>query len=643
MVEERLKLEPEVQSIFDCIDKGKNFLLSGGAGSGKTYSLIQVISQAIRENPTAKIACMTYTNAAVKEIDSRFNNENLYVSTIHDFLWDNIKTFQKELKLSLVSLTNDENVKIPKKQDADIVFEDFTGIDIKYKEYTSIKDGIISHDEVLILSEHMFKTYQKLCDILKDKYKFIFVDEYQDTSPYVVKIVLDHTKKSHKKNIIGFFGDSMQSIYENSVGDLKDYVASDDAMEIKKSQNRRNPRFVYELANKLRSDGITQGPSEDSAAPNMLEGNVKDGNISFYYSKTENKLDQLKESLNWNWDSKETKELNLTHNLIAPRAGFENLMQIYDGDKILDYRNRIKKYIKDKNVTDDFSGFTFGQVIEKLLDGKTMDAQKKPVLPTKGMQEYIDQHKEQFENAKNYPYDLFAKIYIDKDSLIDDKKDNEDDLSKPGTQRDNLIKHLFKIQVNIQLYADQKYNEFLRKTEFKIVSIESKKKLKDIIDNFQKMSDKKIEEVIEYADANGICKIDDKLKDFKETKKYIYDQVVQLKFSEFEKLYNYLEGYAPFSTQHKIKGAQFDNVLIVLDNGNWSNYNFEYLLNPKIFDTLTTAKKGTHPKILERTQKIFYVCCTRTKENLAVYYHAPSQEIVDTAKLWFGEANVVEV
>ena len=40
MVEGRLSLEPEVQEIFQSIDDGRNFLLSGGAGSGKTYSLV---------------------------------------------------------------------------------------------------------------------------------------------------------------------------------------------------------------------------------------------------------------------------------------------------------------------------------------------------------------------------------------------------------------------------------------------------------------------------------------------------------------------------------------------------------------------------------------------------------------------------
>ena len=71
MVEERLELE--VKQIFECVKYKKNFLLSGGAGSGKTYSLVQVIRKAINDNPLAKVSCVTYTNAAVKEITERVN------------------------------------------------------------------------------------------------------------------------------------------------------------------------------------------------------------------------------------------------------------------------------------------------------------------------------------------------------------------------------------------------------------------------------------------------------------------------------------------------------------------------------------------------------------------------------------------
>ena len=93
MAEERLK--DESAQITEYIQQGHNFLLSGGAGSGKTYTLVEVVRWIIENYPSSLVACITYTNAAVKEIAQRVNHENLRVSTIHDFLWDNIKNYQK--------------------------------------------------------------------------------------------------------------------------------------------------------------------------------------------------------------------------------------------------------------------------------------------------------------------------------------------------------------------------------------------------------------------------------------------------------------------------------------------------------------------------------------------------------------------
>ena len=100
-----------------------------------------------------------------------------------------------------------------------------------------------------------------------DRYKFIYIDEYQDTSPLVVELFLSHLSKSNRQSTIGFFGDSMQAIYEDTIGDLKDYVSSGQVIEIKKEQNRRNPQLVINLANRLRTDGLIQTPSSDSFRP----------------------------------------------------------------------------------------------------------------------------------------------------------------------------------------------------------------------------------------------------------------------------------------------------------------------------------------------------------------------------------------
>lgn len=646
MAEERLinEIEDEFHQIMELVYSGENFLLSGGAGSGKTYSLVQVIKQVIADFPTAKVACMTYTNAAVREIEERVNHKNLNVSTIHDFLWDNIKHFQKELKQALIVLLNDENVQQIKIDDIANVPSDYYDnrtdpISIQYKEYLKLKDGIISHDEILLVSEYMFHKYPKLCDIVKDKYKFILIDEYQDTHSEVVKILLEYFPRTPKKCIVGFFGDAMQAIYDDGIGNIDLYKGDSDGQvkEVKKVQNRRNPKTVITLANRLRTDGIIQEPSNDISAPNMVDGIPKEGNILFLYSENDdNSIIKrfLSERYAWNFnDINETKELNLTHNLIADKAGFRSLMDIYDKDLILAFNKRIKNYIKENNILLDFSEKTFGEVIDILQHGKSGRELNK-VQPTHNMKLFIDANPDLYSFALNYNFDKLSKIYVDKDQLLDDKKQSDDDDKKKGSKRDSLIRHLFKIQRNIELYKNRQYNDFLRKTDYPMIrTIADKRILRDNIENLINVGNKTIEEVINDAHEMHICLIDEKLERFKLEKEYIYNRVKSIKYSEFQKLYEYLEGKTPFSTQHKTKGAEFNNVLVVLDNGGWNNYNFESVF----------VDNGKSETIKSRSLKIFYVCCTRAKENLAVFYHKPSANVIAKAQEWFGKDNVIRL
>lgn len=646
MAEERLinEIEDEFHQIMELVYSGENFLLSGGAGSGKTYSLVQVIKQVIADFPTAKVACMTYTNAAVREIEERVNHKNLNVSTIHDFLWDNIKHFQKELKQALIVLLNDENVQQIKIDDIANVPSDYYDnrtdpISIQYKEYLKLKDGIISHDEILLVSEYMFHKYPKLCDIVKDKYKFILIDEYQDTHSEVVKILLEYFPRTPKKCIVGFFGDAMQAIYDDGIGNIDLYKGDSDGQvkEVKKVQNRRNPKTVITLANRLRTDGIIQEPSNDISAPNMVDGIPKEGSILFLYSENDdNSIIKrfLSEHYAWNFnDINETKELNLTHNLIADKAGFRSLMDIYDKDLILAFNKRIKNYIKENNILLDFSEKTFGEVIDILQHGKSGRELNK-VQPTHNMQLFIDANPDLYSFALNYNFDKLSKIYVDKDQLLYDKKQSDDDDKKKGSKRDSLIRHLFKIQRNIELYKNRQYNDFLRKTDYPMIrTIADKRILRDNIENLINVGNKTIEEVINDAHEMHICLIDEKLERFKLEKEYIYNRVKSIKYSEFQKLYEYLEGKTPFSTQHKTKGAEFNNVLVVLDNGGWNNYNFESVF----------VDNGKSETIKSRSLKIFYVCCTRAKENLAVFYHKPSANVIAKAQEWFGKDNVIRL
>lgn len=628
MDQAQLNLEPEVMAIAEHIAGGRNFLLSGGAGSGKTYSLVRVIGELLRTDPSATIACITYTNAAVHEIEARISDRRLSVSTIHDFLWASIGTYQSELKTTLFDLLRGDEPKI-KPGSTEVSPAMFDGKTIHYKEYVSLRDGIISHDEIVVVARRMFEKHTKLRDIVRDRFRYILVDEYQDTAPQVVDILLDFLPLSEKRGVSGFFGDSMQSIYDDGVGHIRDRVAAGQVAEVKKEQNRRNPRLVFELANKLRDDGIVQQASEDLTAPNMANGQVREGTIRFLYGTAGvTKLQDVRDRLGWDFSNVlQTKELNLTHNLIAPQAGFGDLMAIYDKDMVIAFRKRIVDYIKKNHALADFDAMTFGDVLDQLQVGKDEKAAK-AVKPTPGMQEFIDLHPELLADAKARNFLKFRRMYVDKDLLIDDKKQSPEELARKGSKRCDFVRHVFKIQELVHLYNQGLYNDFLRKTEFKLTRATDKSRLKEHIEAIGAMAACPVLEVIEYAAANRLCRLDDRYKAFLEDKPYLFERVKSITYSSFQSLYEYVEGRTGYSTQHKIKGREFDQVLVVMDDGNWGNYNFSYLFENEGKDT-----------VIARTRKLFYVCCTRAKDSLAVYWESPSAKVLEQAQAWFGPEN----
>jgi len=604
--------EEELETIFHHIQEKNNFLLSGGAGSGKTYTLIQVLNNIYKQDPSTQVACITFTNVAVNEIKERAPYKTLKVSTIHDFLWETISSFQKNIKDALVGLVQNGTISYDQGEELEAKLADK---EIKYKEWRRINEGVISHEEVIAISDKLFSDHKLLANIVKDKYDYIFIDEFQDTFQEVIDIVLTHLEQSDGDTVVGLFGDRMQSIYRDNE------IDEDLTEEVIKKDNRRNPQIIIDLINKIRTDDLVQAKADDENATNY----GVQGSANFLYTESDEfDLDELKRTEYFDDfeidNPNETKELYLVEALIAEKAGFLKLYKIYTKDRIIQYKNRIKREISDQNHDLNEDELTFGKVIE-LVDKD----------PTATQRSFIDDNKELFEYAKNFSYSDIAGIYLDKDLLIGEKKG-----SSPGTStqknRDSLIKHLINICECIYLYKEAEYNQFIKKTNYEITSINDKQKLKDSIESLSEMKDNSIEEVIDAADNMGIWPKDDSFYSFKKNSEYRYNRVARVKFEEIMNLYEYVEAYTPYSTQHNIKGAEFDNVFILLDNGGWNNYNFKYLFE----------KDGTK-SVLERTTKLFYVCCSRAKKNLIVFYQKPSEEVLETASEWFGDENIHEV
>ena len=630
-------IEPEVEKVFELIKQGQNFILEGGAGSGKTYSLISIIEKISMEEPKKSIVCITYTNNAVAEIKSRIINDNLWVSTIHEFIWRVIGNFQKEIKECLVELINDDAQKLfitPKEVSSEdfISLDYFDGVRVDYAEWYSMsiteQNKIqISHDHVLIVAEKMFSKYKKLSDILKDTANYIFVDEYQDTSSLVVKILLEHLRKSTRDNIVGFFGDSMQAIYDSGVGNIDSYGLE----KIQKNQNRRNPRKVINLANKFRSDGLVQIPSSDVVAPNMNNGNVIEGTVKFIYGDGIAHLEDLRNSelfkeLEFDIPQK-TKELRLTHKLNAETAGFSKLFELYSSDLLVKLITDMKKKFNASELVD--KGKTFEELVE--------EAQ---IVVRKGGPLIIDIVKSIpellaiYEEIKTFSFEeVISKSKVNKDSLLAYKFNGLSSRYEAGTDRDRILQRLDLIFELIELYKIGKHNEFLRITCFKITSSADKinlsKIMKEISDN-----DITIGEVIKLAEGTGLISKDDLFTNFIENKGYyLWLRLEKLPFKEYVNSIAYLREYVSVITQHKVKGSEYENVLVLLDNGRWNQYNFNTIF----------GKGSSNEKVQNRTKKLFYVTITRAMKNLIVYMPCNDQQILEKAKDYFEQSDIVDV
>jgi len=109
-------------------------------------------------------------------------------------------------------------------------------------------------------------------------------------------------------------------------------------------------------------------------------------------------------------------------------------------------------------------------------------------------------------------------------------------------------------------------------------------------------------------------------------------------YEEIVALSQYLNKYTPFSTKHGVKGAEFENVLVVLGRG-WNQYNWNQFLE---------WSQGNIPndktRSYERNRNLFYMACSRPKKRLALLFTQELSAIaLNTLINWFGEGAIISI
>ena len=292
-------------SIYDMLNKEQReavfhtegpLLILAGAGSGKTRVLTHRIAYLIDEkgvNPW-NILAITFTNKAAGEMRERvdhivgFGSESIWVSTFHStcvrilrrhierlgystnftiYDADDQKTLMKDIckqlqidtkiykersLLAAISSAKDEMIS-PDEYELQAAGDYHKQKIAKvYREYEKQlrSDNALDFDDLLVKTVQLLQTQPDVLEYYQDRFRYIMVDEYQDTNTVQFKLISILAKKYRNLCVVG---DDDQSIYKFRGANIKNILnfehVFEDAKVIKLEQNYRSTENILNAAN----------------------------------------------------------------------------------------------------------------------------------------------------------------------------------------------------------------------------------------------------------------------------------------------------------------------------------------------------------------------------------------------------------
>jgi len=292
-------------SIYDTLNKEQKsavmntqgpMLILAGAGSGKTRAITHRIAYLIEEegvNPW-NILAITFTNKAAGEMRERvdnlvaFGSDQVWVSTFHSLcvrilrryidrigydtnftIYDtddqksivkaackrleiDTKNFKERSLMSVISSAKDDLIDYKEYENS--TFGDFKKIIYAkvYREYqeTLHKNNALDFDDIIMKTVELFKRDPQVLNFYQDRFKYIMVDEYQDTNMAQFELVRLLAQKNRNLCVVG---DDDQSIYKSRGANIRNILDFElhypDATVIKLEQNYRSNQTILDAAN----------------------------------------------------------------------------------------------------------------------------------------------------------------------------------------------------------------------------------------------------------------------------------------------------------------------------------------------------------------------------------------------------------
>ncbi len=285
-----------------CDTEGQVLVLAG-AGSGKTRVLTSRIAYILDKRlcPPSQILAITFTNKAAKEMRTRLEDMlgdlgGMWICTIHAMCVRILRRFGESSGISpnfsIYSETERNNVikKAFQENDYDdekllksvkfhignakmlgldpdqyaLRYKDERGIDAVEKVYTAYNEHLrrnnaLDFDDLLLETKRLLMRDDEAREYLSDKFKYILVDEFQDTNS--VQYAIIRMLASRHGNLFAV-GDDDQSIYGWRGAEIENILKFDsdypDAKVYKLQRNYRSTKSILELANTIIANNGTR-------------------------------------------------------------------------------------------------------------------------------------------------------------------------------------------------------------------------------------------------------------------------------------------------------------------------------------------------------------------------------------------------
>ena len=271
-------------------------LVLAGAGSGKTRVLTERIIKLIDDGVSPyNILAITFTNKAAKEMKTRVEDKlgslasSIFIGTFHSFGLKIIRENYRELNLnSNVTILDQDDTKslikrIIKEEDLDpndydikyilnrissskndgitpseygrlFLREDDKVVARVYEKYNKLlrENNSVDFDDLLLMPVKLFKSNKEILERYQERFKYILIDEYQDTNS--IQYELCKMLASKYKNIF-VVGDHNQSIYSWRNADYRNILNFErdyeNACVILLEENYRSTNNILKAANSV--------------------------------------------------------------------------------------------------------------------------------------------------------------------------------------------------------------------------------------------------------------------------------------------------------------------------------------------------------------------------------------------------------